>query len=104
MTDSVGAVLDSGSTLSYLYSEQIQAVGEALQGRYSSSAGAYIVDCRFLETNSTLDIQFSGKTIKVPVSDLVLQASRSTCYLGLLSNHQVLHISYLETMCYEVLI
>ncbi|CCG22094.1 Sap9 secreted aspartyl proteinase [Candida orthopsilosis Co 90-125] len=83
MTDSVGAVLDSGSTLSYLYSEQIQAVGEALQGRYSSSAGAYIVDCRFLETNSTLDIQFSGKTIKVPVSDLVLQASRSTCYLGL---------------------
>ncbi|KAI5949010.1 SAP9, partial [Candida theae] len=82
-TDSVGAVLDSGSTLSYLHSDQIQAVGEALHGEYSSNAGAYLVDCRFLQTNSTLDIQFGGKTIKVPVSDLVLQAGRDTCYLGL---------------------
>ncbi|KAG5421423.1 SAP9 [Candida metapsilosis] len=83
LTSSTGVVLDSGSTLSYLHSDQIQAVGEALQGRYSSNAGAYLVECRFLNTNSTLDIQFGGKTIKVPVSDLVLRAGQDTCYLGL---------------------
>merc|ERR1712080_723184 len=97
-TDSVGAVLDSGSTLSYLYSEQIEAVGEALHGRYSSSAGAYIVDCRFLNTNSTLDIQFGGKTIKVPVSDLVLHQVDQLVIWVFLNNHRVLRTFYLVIM------
>ncbi|KAI5970427.1 hypothetical protein CANMA_000590 [Candida margitis] len=85
LSSTTGAVLDSGSTLSYLRSNQIAAIAEALDGTYSSSSDAYIIDCDYENDRSTtIDITFGNKVIKVPVADLVLESYYgSTCYLGL---------------------
>ena len=85
LSDSTGVVLDTGSTLSYFFSDTLKSLGTALGGSYSSSYGAYIVDCDLLSSSNTLDINFGGnKTIEVPISDLVLRYSRSQCILGVL--------------------
>ncbi|WLF78348.1 aspartyl protease [Lodderomyces elongisporus] len=81
--ESIGVVLDSGSTLSYIRSSEIESIAKQLSGRYSSSSGVYIVSCDYLDSDNTLDLDFGNVTIRVPISDLVLQATRSQCYLGL---------------------
>ena len=80
-----GAVLDSGSTLSYLRSDQIEGIADALDGVYSYIADAYVIDCDYQnDTTSTLQISFGKKIINVPLSDLVLESTYgTTCYLGL---------------------
>ncbi|KAI3403989.2 SAP9 [Candida oxycetoniae] len=83
LSDSIGAVLDSGSTLSYLRSDQIKAVASQLDGQYVTSAGFYLVDCDYLNSDTTLDITFVNKTIRVPVSDLIFRVSSRQCGLGL---------------------
>ncbi|CAK9437921.1 uncharacterized protein LODBEIA_P22990 [Lodderomyces beijingensis] len=87
-SSSMGVVLDSGSTLSYLRSSQIQSIASQLNGRYSSSAGAYLVDCSLQSSRATLDIEFTSKVIRVPVSDLIFPASRTQCFLGLSEQSQ----------------
>ena len=85
LSSTEGVVLDSGSTLSYLRSEQIEKVADALDGVYRSDVMAYKVSCDYQDDKSiTLDITFGSKTIKVPISDLILEAEYgSPCYLGL---------------------
>ena len=83
LDESIGVVLDSGSTLSYIRSSEIESIAKQLSGRYSSSSGVYIVSCDYLNSDNTLDLDFGNVTIRVPISDLVLQATRSQCYLGL---------------------
>ncbi|KAL6450757.1 SAP9 Candidapepsin-9 [Candida maltosa Xu316] len=81
-----GVVLDTGSTLSYVFPSTLQALGNAVGGRYSNTVGAYIVDCNLANSDATVNIEFGGnKTIEVPLSDLVLQASRTQCILGVLA-------------------
>ncbi|KAG5421422.1 SAP9 [Candida metapsilosis] len=85
LTSAEGVVLDSGSTLSYLRSDQIDKIGEALGGEYLDSASTYKVDCDYLNDSSTaLSITFGNKTISVPISGLILESTYgTTCYLGL---------------------
>ncbi|KAI5970426.1 hypothetical protein CANMA_000589 [Candida margitis] len=79
------AVLDSSSTLSYFRKSQIRDIVKTLNGQFSSFAGAYVIDCSYKNSESTLDITFTNKTIRVPVSDLVIESPlNSTCYLGIL--------------------
>lgn len=85
LSSTTGVVLDTGSTLSYVFSDTLQLLGKALNGQYSNSVGAYVVNCNLADSSRTVDIEFGGnKTIKVPISDLVLQASKSTCILGVM--------------------
>ncbi|KGQ98215.1 candidapepsin-9 [Candida albicans GC75] len=85
LSSTTGVVLDTGSTLSYVFSDTLQSLGKALNGQYSNSVGAYVVNCNLADSSRTVDIEFGGnKTIKVPISDLVLQASKSTCILGVM--------------------
>ena len=86
MSGSTGVVLDTGSTLSYVFSDTLRSLGRALGGTYDSTQGAYVVDCDLRSSSETLDINFDGvKTISVPISDLVLRVSRSQCMLGVLA-------------------
>ncbi|CCG22092.1 hypothetical protein CORT_0B03840 [Candida orthopsilosis Co 90-125] len=95
LSSTEGVVLDSGSTLSYLRSEQIEDIADTLDGVYSYVADAYTIDCDYeKDTSTTLDISFGNSTIRVPVADLVIEStSGSTCYLGLFE--QSLNTSYI---------
>ncbi|EGW31352.1 uncharacterized protein SPAPADRAFT_141168 [Spathaspora passalidarum NRRL Y-27907] len=84
LSDSTGVVLDTGSTLSYVSADVLQALGEALGGTYNRRSHAYIVNCN-QPKGATLNLGFSNQTIKVPVSDLLIQATSSQCYLGVLA-------------------
>ncbi|CAI5760084.1 unnamed protein product [Candida verbasci] len=81
-------VLDSGTTLAYLPSGLVSAIGSALGGSYSSSIGTYIVDCNL---SGSLTYNFSGVSINVPYSDIVIElyyndgSSSGQCGLGILN-------------------
>lgn len=77
------AVLDTGSTYSYFPSSLLKVVGETLNGQYSSSLGAYIVDC-VDDDSYYFTIDFSGAKIQVPLSNLVTQYSSNKCFLSIL--------------------
>lgn len=77
------AVLDTGSTYSYFPSSLLKVVGETLNGQYSSSLGAYIVDC-VDDDSYYFTIDFSGAKIQVPLSNLVTQYSSNRCFLSIL--------------------
>ncbi|CCG22089.1 hypothetical protein CORT_0B03810 [Candida orthopsilosis Co 90-125] len=77
------AVLDPSSTFSYFRRSQIRDIVTTLNGQFSSYVGAYVIDCKYKNSESTYDITFTNKSIRVPVSDLVIESSlNSTCYLG----------------------
>ncbi|RLV90074.1 Candidapepsin-9 [Spathaspora sp. JA1] len=84
LSSSSGVVLDTGSTLSYVTPDVLQSLGQALGGSYSSRSQAYIVDCNQPQS-ATLNLKFGSQTIKVPVTDLLIQATSSQCYLGILA-------------------
>lgn len=73
------AILDSGTSLSYVTEDMLTQLVQAVAGVYSSSASAYIVGC---DTTGTLNINFSGTSVQVPVSDLILPLDSTRCFLG----------------------
>ena len=78
-------LLDSGSTLSYLPTEITDPLFKALGVQIDTSSGtaSAICDCGLASQTSTVDFNFSGKTISVPLSELVLPGSSSTCVFGI---------------------
>jgi len=84
----VAALLDSGTSLTYLPNSLAQGVFNAYGAKYSQYVGAAIVDCNLAKTQATLDFTFVGVTIRVPMSELVIPAGysrgRLVCILGVL--------------------
>ncbi|RLV94142.1 Candidapepsin-9 [Spathaspora sp. JA1] len=78
-----GVVLDTGSTLSYVYPAVLRALGEALGGTIDASSQSYIIDCN-QPKSATLNLKFGNQTIKVPIGDLVINSTTSQCHLGVL--------------------
>lgn len=77
------ALLDSGTTLTYLPSDLISSIASALGAEYSRSTGYYLTDC-YGSNAGYIVYDFQGKLIRVPLSDIVLSTtSTSTCVLGL---------------------
>ncbi|KEF63708.1 uncharacterized protein A1O9_01686 [Exophiala aquamarina CBS 119918] len=76
----IGAVLDSGTTLSYLPDSLVEEIYSQMDATYSSSAGYAYVTCNggTSGSNDTVDFTFSGKTIKVPFDELILGAATSS--------------------------
>lgn len=100
------ALLDSGTTLSYVPDAVLIKIGEALGAQYSSSVGAYVMECVDSSNTTTVDFDFSGVTIRVPVSDLLIQITSSRlgssayCAVGTLSsgdNSYILGDSFLRS-------
>lgn len=84
--ESVAVLLDSGSSLMYLPDNIAQALYQAYSAQYDSSQGAAFVDCDLSNQKGSLDFSFSGVTIKVDLSELVItagfQRGRPICILG----------------------
>lgn len=87
------ALLDSGTTLSYLPSNMLSRLTLSLSATYSLSAGMYVVDCGYNSDSLFAIFNFSGIEIKVPLSDMIL-TYRSQCYLGVLPQSSLSSSTY----------
>ncbi|CAK7904675.1 candidapepsin-9 [[Candida] anglica] len=79
--DSYPALLDTGSTATFMPSALAAQISKALGGYYSTSVGAYQVPCSS-DSNVNIKFNFSGVTISVPYEELILHYS-SSCYLSI---------------------
>lgn len=79
----MAALLDSGTTYTYLPSWALDNLASSMSGSYSLSMGLYQVSCDYSSDDAYAVFDFSGARIKVPLSDLVVSYSRS-CYLTIL--------------------
>lgn len=93
------ALLDSGTTLTYLPDSLVQQVLEQADknASYSPLAGGYIVSCTLRQPDNSMTFRFNDeKDIKVPFSDLVMQSGqdpntgKAICLLGLLPSQDVI--------------
>jgi hypothetical protein len=81
------AILDSGTTATYLPDQLVELITEKINGVYDSqNSGNIYVDCSMLNNASmTFDFSFGGAnglTIKVPVSELVFDITSSAFATG----------------------
>lgn len=77
------ALLDSGTTLTYLPSTVISSIADSIGASYSQSTGYYLTEC-YGSGDGYIVYDFQGKLIYVPLEDIVLSTSSGyTCVLGL---------------------
>jgi hypothetical protein len=90
ISSAIPVLLDSGSSLSYLPTQSAQAIFTIFNAQYSDQAGAAVVSCSYMNSQDTFDFSFSGLTIKVSMSEMVMvdgvRRGSSVCILGKLSN------------------
>jgi hypothetical protein len=73
----VAVLLDSGSSLTYLPNAMTEAIYQAVGAQYDPSQGAAFVPCSLAQNTTTLDYTFSSPTIKVAMSELVIDFGSS---------------------------
>lgn len=72
-------LLDSGSSLMYLPNDLTTEIYDQVNAVYDSNVGAAYVDCSLANNNSaSISFSFSGVTISVAYSELVLNAGTSS--------------------------
>jgi hypothetical protein len=76
-------LLDSGSSLMYLPNDLTTDIFNEVNAVYDSNAGAAYVDCSLANSDSSISFSFSGATISVPFSELVLSAGTNSDGQGL---------------------
>jgi hypothetical protein len=76
-------LLDSGSSLMYLPNDLTTDIFNEVNAVYDSNAGAAYVDCSLANSGSSISFSFSGATITVPFSELVLNAGTNSAGQGL---------------------
>jgi hypothetical protein len=83
----IPVLLDSGSSLSYLPTNYAQAVFKIFNAQFDENAGAAVVNCDMMNNDGTVDFDFSGQTISVPMSEIVLidgyRRGQAICILGI---------------------
>lgn len=86
----LAALLDSGSSLTYLPDDLTQNIYDAVGASYDSTQGTAFVDCALAESKGSLEFTFSSPTITVDMSEMVLIAGTNggedTCILGVAPN------------------
>lgn len=71
-------LLDSGSSLIYLPNDLATDIFNEVNAVYNSNAGAAYVDCSLANNDASISFSFSGATVSVPYSELVLNAGTSS--------------------------
>ncbi|KAK8200921.1 hypothetical protein M8818_006240 [Zalaria obscura] len=81
------ALLDSGSSLMYLPNTIAEDIFTLTGAEYDQQQGAAFVDCSMAYNDTTLDFTFSGATISVSMSELVIVAGedrgQEICIIGI---------------------
>jgi hypothetical protein len=82
----VPVLLDSGSSLMYLPDDVAKSLYQKYNARYDPRQGAAYVDCGLANQQGSLDFEFSGVHISVPLNELVIVVAVSRgqeiCLLG----------------------
>jgi yapsin 1 len=98
----VAALLDSGTTLTYLPSNVVEAIAATIGATYSDSVGYYVCECDVGTGSAGLKYEFSGATVTVPFSEILFQLTdengdqatfgngQTACALGLLGSTQII--------------
>ena len=76
-------LLDSGSSLMYLPNDLTTDIFNEVNAVYDSNAGAAYVDCSLANSDSSISFSFSGATVSVPFSEIVLNAGTNSDGQGL---------------------
>ncbi|CAG5153717.1 uncharacterized protein ALTATR162_LOCUS3298 [Alternaria atra] len=83
----VPVLLDSGSSLMYLPDNVASSLYQTFDAQYDASQGAAFVDCDLANQQGSLEFNFSGVQISVPLNELVIVAAvsrgRPVCILGI---------------------
>ncbi|KAI0456153.1 aspartic-type endopeptidase [Xylaria acuta] len=75
----LAVLLDSGSSLTYLPNDMVEAIYEQVSAQYDAGAGAAYVPCSLAgDASSTLDFTFTTPRISVAMGELVLDLATST--------------------------
>ncbi|CAI4047501.1 hypothetical protein SUVZ_12G1730 [Saccharomyces uvarum] len=83
-TTKVPALLDSGTTLTYLPVEMVELIAEDIGAQYSSRLGYYVMTCPSSDNSTQIVFDFGGFHINASLSSFVLSTSSSTCLLGII--------------------
>lgn len=67
----VAALLDSGTSLTYLPNSMASAIYQAVGAQYDSQSGWAYVRCSLAQNSTTIDYTFSSPTISVDMSELI---------------------------------
>lgn len=80
------ALLDSGTTLTYMPYQLTELIAARIGARYSSSLGFYVMPCPSQNDNTQLLYDFGGFQISANLSNYILGSSGSSdvCYLGII--------------------
>ncbi len=70
---------DTGATLSYLPTNIIQEMAEALNAKKDQTAGLYVAPCG---QKGSVDFTFDGFTIKVSLDEFLWDLGNGNCALG----------------------
>lgn len=89
-TTKIPALLDSGTTLTYLPDSIVSTIAKQISASYSSRLGYYTIPCpeTSSKTAETLDstqlvFDFGGFYINATLKDFLVRASETTCLLGI---------------------
>lgn len=74
----LAVLLDSGSSLTYLPDNMVEAIYDQVSAQYDQSEGAAYVPCSLANQTPTLDFVFSGPKISVEMNELVLDLVTTT--------------------------
>ncbi|QLQ82375.1 hypothetical protein HG537_0H01370 [Torulaspora globosa] len=80
------ALLDSGTTLTYMPYQLTELIAARIGARYSSNLGFYVMPCPADNDNTQLLYDFGGFQISANLSNYILGSSSSSnvCYLGII--------------------
>lgn len=85
--ENVAVLLDSGTSFMYLPNNVVRSLYHTFDAEYDASQGAAFVDCSLGEQEGSLDFNFSGVTISVPINELVIvtdvSRGQAVCALGI---------------------
>ncbi|KAK6454021.1 aspartic peptidase domain-containing protein [Scheffersomyces xylosifermentans] len=108
-TNNAPALLDSGTTLTYLPQSVIDSIVDKAAPGYgfNNIYGGVVVPCSLKAPQNHLTFNFNGqKEIQVPFSDLILQTTSETgeqvCLLGILPNDEIVLGDNFLRSCYSV--
>lgn len=68
----LAVLLDSGSSLTYLPNDMVEAIYDDVEAQYDTNQAAAYVPCSLQDETDTLDFVFSGVKISVEMNELVL--------------------------------
>ncbi|CAO2648271.1 Nn.00g075380.m01.CDS01 [Neocucurbitaria sp. VM-36] len=85
--ENVAVLLDSGTSFMYLPNNVVRSLYHTFDAQYDASQGAAFVDCSLGDQEGSLDFNFSGVTISVPINELVVvtdvSKGQAVCALGI---------------------